>query len=359
MSFKKIILFSSAALLAACGASDDSGLTPIDQLKSRTPAVQSSAPKEKLNQLSIRQNHFTAKRCINMGNALEAEVEGSWGYTIEEPHFRAIAAAGFDTVRIPIRWDAHTQTSPPYTIDPAFFSRVTDVVTQAQRAGLGVIIDVHHYEALMENVYGETPRFLAIWKQIATYYRTAPANVYFEPLNEPIAPMTMQQANALYAKVLPIIRKDNPTRAVILGGDNWNSIDSLDKVVFPNDPYLVATFHDYGPYDFTHQGASWQENAPPLGRKWGKKSDLQELSDTYGIARRFQKRTGLPVLVGEFGVTDVTNSAERARWLRTRRQSIEHTGMSWCAWDFAGAFKSYDVNSGRWLPGIREALTGP
>lgn len=360
MNFKTIAFLSAACLFTGCGASDDSGLTPIDMLQSaEVNTGQTALPKERLSQLSTRQDYFSMKRCINMGNALEAEKEGSWGYTIKEGHFRAIAAAGFDTVRIPIRWDAHTETRPPYKIDPTFFKRVNDVVGQAQEAGLGVIIDVHHYEKLMKNVRAETPRFLAIWKQIATYYRTAPPNVYFEPINEPIAPMTMAQANALYAQVLPIIRQDNPTRAVILGGDNWNSIDSLNKVVFPKDPYLVATFHDYGPYDFTHQGATWQENAPPLGRKWGRADDLKELAATYDIAREFQKRTGLPVLVGEFGVTDVTNSAERARWLTIRRRSIEQTGMRWCAWDFAGAFKSYDVDKNQWLPGIKEALTGP
>lgn len=316
-------------------------------------------PTATLNHISVRQDYFPVRRCMNMGNALEAEVEGEWGYTIEARHFRAIAEAGMDTVRLPIRWAAHTETSPPYKINSAFIARIDEVVSQAQAAGLGVIIDVHHYEKLMENVPGETPRFLAIWEQIASHYQNAPANVYFEVLNEPIAPMTMAQANALYTKVIPVIRRTNPVRPLIMGGDDWNSIDTLDSVVWPDDPYLVATFHDYGPYEFTHQGASWMESAPPIGRRWGKADDLRELSDTYDIARRFQKRTGLPVLVGEFGVIDTASHAERVRWLTTRRRTIEYAGMSWCAWDFAGAFKTYDVNRNAWMAGMKDALTGP
>jgi len=48
-----------------------------------------------------------------MGNALEADNEGDWGYKIQARHFQYIKQAGFDTVRIPIKWDAHTQTRPP------------------------------------------------------------------------------------------------------------------------------------------------------------------------------------------------------------------------------------------------------
>ena len=46
-------------------------------------------------------------RGVNLGNALEAPREGEWGIVLEEAFFRLIAEAGFDTVRVPIRWSAH------------------------------------------------------------------------------------------------------------------------------------------------------------------------------------------------------------------------------------------------------------
>lgn len=362
------------AYLTGCGFSDDSGLAPLPPMNERPegpktphftppdnkpPSLPEKTPTATLKLKQNTPDYFPVRRCMNMGNALEAENEGDWGYRIEASHFAAISAAGFDTVRVPIRWAAHTAKYPPYKIKPSFMRRVKTVVRQAQNYGLGVIIDVHHYEALMEDVPGQTPRFMAIWQQIATEFKDAPANVYFEVLNEPITPMTMAQANALYAQVVPLIRRTNPKRALIMGGDNWNSIDSLDNVVWPKDPYLVATFHDYGPYEFTHQGASWVGNPPPLGRRWGQADDLKELMVTYDIAKRFKKRTGLPVLVGEIGVIDTAPPTDRAKWMATRRRTIEYAGMSWCAWDFGGAFKTYDVNTNRWFPGMREAMTGP
>ena len=62
-------------------------------------------------------------RCINLGNTLEAPVEGEWGFIIAESDMQTIAAAGFDTVRIPIRWSVHAADEAPYTIDAEFFAR--------------------------------------------------------------------------------------------------------------------------------------------------------------------------------------------------------------------------------------------
>src|SRR5262245_47703575 len=62
-------------------------------------------------------------RGINAGNALDAPTEGAWGPALDEAYFDAVAAAGFDHVRIPIRWNAHAAAAPPYTVDEAFFAR--------------------------------------------------------------------------------------------------------------------------------------------------------------------------------------------------------------------------------------------
>lgn len=109
---------------------------------------------------------------INMGNSLEAYPdEDSWGNPIKDEYFTLMKQAGFDTVRIPIRWSAHALTSSPYSIDSTFFSRVDHVVDTALNAGLNVIINIHHYEELMTDPEGHKERFLALWSQIATHYK--------------------------------------------------------------------------------------------------------------------------------------------------------------------------------------------
>jgi|SRR5579885_2946940 aryl-phospho-beta-D-glucosidase BglC (GH1 family) len=50
-------------------------------------------------------------RGINMGNMLEAPNEGECGLTVHEEYFDLIQQAGFDFVRLPVRWDAHAEES--------------------------------------------------------------------------------------------------------------------------------------------------------------------------------------------------------------------------------------------------------
>jgi aryl-phospho-beta-D-glucosidase BglC (GH1 family) len=68
---------------------------------------------------------------INLGNALEAPQEGDWGMVIMEEYIHEIAEAGFDAIRIPIKWNAHADYETPYVIDPAFFHRVDEIINWA------------------------------------------------------------------------------------------------------------------------------------------------------------------------------------------------------------------------------------
>ena len=52
---------------------------------------------------------------INLGNAFEAPTEGEWGVRLEKAYFDIIAKAGFNSVRIPIRWSAHAKSTPALT----------------------------------------------------------------------------------------------------------------------------------------------------------------------------------------------------------------------------------------------------
>jgi endoglucanase len=117
----------------------------------------------------LRSNQAAPKmtRGVNLGNALEAPTEGEWGVILEERYFREIARAGFDTVRVPVRWSAHAGAEPPYTIEPAFMERIDWVVDQALRRGLTVVLNVHHYEELATEPDSHRERFLSLWRQIA------------------------------------------------------------------------------------------------------------------------------------------------------------------------------------------------
>jgi len=84
-------------------------------------------------------------RGVNLGNALEAPTEGEWGVVLQEEYFDLIKQAGFNSIRLPVRWSAHALAERPYTIDPVFMKRVDWAVANALSRGLPIIVNIHHY----------------------------------------------------------------------------------------------------------------------------------------------------------------------------------------------------------------------
>ena len=210
-------------------------------------------------------------RGVNFGNMLEAPNEGEWGLFVEEIFFDKAVEAGFDHIRLPVSWTHHAAAQAPYTIDPEFFDRVEFVVDEALAHGLKVLLNDHHHDDLDANPAAETDRFLGIWQQIATRFQDRPdAMLYFEILNEPHGEFNNQPQlwNQLMVDALAVIRQSNPTRKVVVGPVFWNSVRGLETFVPPTDSNLIATVHNYEPFEFTHQGATWVDPVPPVGETW-------------------------------------------------------------------------------------------
>ncbi|MEZ5953988.1 MAG: glycoside hydrolase family 5 protein [Hyphomonas sp.] len=296
------------------------------------------------------------QRCMNMGGALEAEWEGYWGYTVRREDLETLAATGFDTIRLPVRVSAYTGTAPPYTISADLLARMDEIVGWATGLGLNIILDVHHYEALMETPGIELPRLEAIWDQLAAHYAGAPDTVMFEIINEPFGEMTPQLTNRTNEAILRRIRTTNPDRWVILGTPLWGGLDGMLKLDPPEDKRVIAGFHYYIPFDFTHQGATWMEDAPPRGAVWGTFADEKALQADFGKAAAWQRRTGVPILVGEFGVLRSVDPAQRGPWTRAVREASERNGMGWCYWDWGTEFAAWDQQQNDWVEPVRAAL---
>ncbi len=298
-------------------------------------------------------------RGINMGNALEAPAQQSWGVELRAEYFALIAAAGFTSVRLPVRWSDHAATSAPYTIHAEFFRTVDTVLGWALSNKLHVVLNMHHYHELSEHPGAHRTRFLALWKQIASHYRGAPDRVCFEVLNEPCRAMTAALWNELIPEAIQIIRATNPRRPLIIGPVEWNSMAALPQLVLPeNDRRLIATVHYYNPFAFTHQGAEWVEHMQDTrGIAWQGTSNEQAAvqADFLRVAEwaRTHKR---PVYMGEFGAYDKADMASRARWAAYVAREAERHGMSWAYWEFCAGFGVYDRAAARWRTELLHAL---
>lgn len=294
-------------------------------------------------------------RCMNLGSALEAPSEGEWGYIVRRADLVRLKEAGFDTIRLPVRWSVHTDTEAPYRIDARFLARVDEITGWAEDIGLQIIVNVHHYDAMNEDPDAHEPRLEAIWDQLSTHFVAAPETVIFETINEPHTNMSTARTDALNARLLARLRMEHPDRWIILGTAFWGNLSALEESEPSYDPKVMLTYHDYSPFAFTHQGASWTDQTE-TGVRWGTPEDVSEMMSELDKAVEVQNRTRMPVFVGEFGVYQGVPIEQRARWTRAMRTGLEDRGLGWCYWDFAGSLKVYDVETEAWLPEIKSAL---
>jgi len=298
-------------------------------------------------------------RGVNLGNALEAPREGEWGVTLQEEYFQLIKIAGFDAVRIPIRWSAHAAATEPYTIAPSFFERVDWAVDQALSRDLVTVINIHHYEEIMQNPEKHEERLLALWEQIADHYQEYPDDLLFEILNEPTDSLNSRVWNQLLTKAIRTIRKTNPGRNIIIGPANWNSIDALSGIELPpEDRHIIVTFHYYSPFHFTHQGAEWVSGSDPwLGTTWrGTALEEQAVIKDLDQAAAWAEANNRPVYLGEFGAYSKADMDSRASWTAFVARQAEERGMSWAYWEFCAGFGVFDKSRGAWNEQILDAL---
>ena len=296
-------------------------------------------------------------RTMNLGNALEAPQEGVWGLYLREEYFEKIKQAGFTAVRLPTKFSAHADQTAPYKLERTFILRIDWAIQQAKKNGLAIIVDLHHYDELFKDPPAHVERWLGLWAQIAERYKNQPESVIFELLNEPHEKLEPYW-NEYLARGLEVVRKTNPTRAVIVGPNGWNNSDQLPSLRLPDDPNLIVTFHNYTPFEFTHQGAEWwADGAKHLGTPWnGSESDKQVVVRQIEKASSYGQANNRPIFMGEFGAYNKAELQARVRWTRFTRETAEARGVSWGYWEFASGFGAFDKIRDEWRKPLLEAL---
>ena len=93
------------------------------ELTSCMPSAELKAKRAQDTRKAVQMNKLLG-RGVNLGNALDAPSEGEWGVVLKDEYFESAKQAGFDSIRLPVRWSAHSLDKPPYTIDPNFMKRV-------------------------------------------------------------------------------------------------------------------------------------------------------------------------------------------------------------------------------------------
>jgi endoglucanase len=288
--------------------------------------------------------------------ALEAPNEGDWGVTLEADDFVKAKQAGFQHIRLPVRWDNKLQNG---TIRADWMKRVTWCLDQAKANGLRVMLNVHHYGGLMADPVGQRPVFVSIWTQIAEAFKNRPdGELCFEILNEPNNKAQGEALNTLMADGLAAIRKSNPTRVVVIGHWTNNGLHIAPAFRAPSDNRLILECHCYtddagwGGH-WTHQGFNNEnKNQPWTTKEAGKKFIIDNMNAVDNWART----RNIPVHLGEFGTTVHCPQNDRMEYLSFVRSEAEKRGWSWAVWvDRSDVFGLRTKNQA-FPPHVRQAL---
>lgn len=281
-----------------------------------------------------------------------------------------IEQMGFDHCRLSIDagplvdWEREGGATP-------FMNELDKTVRTMLDHHLSVILDIHptsEYKATLFQGSAGVNSFAALWKALAAHFAPVDADhIFFEIMNEPEQndPYRWQ---GIQATVIDAIRQAAPQNTIIASGAHWSSLGDLMVLEPLADPNIVYTFHDYEPFPFTHQGATWtspevrpergipypstpEAVAPKLDQEptlagqifldtYGEdRWDAQRVENTIEFAAKWSQIHHVPVYCGEFGVHRPYAPADsRARWLHDMRVSLEKNHIGWAMWDYQGGF---------------------
>lgn len=330
----------------------------------------------------------------NLGNALDApDSETAWGNpTITPELLRAVKAAGFRMVRIPVTWTKHMGPGPGYVIDEKWLARVREVVGYARDAGLTAIINVHHDGAdgftevewlTLNDAAGKTTpendelvraRFVTVWTQIAKGFSDFGEELLFESMNEihdgygQPDPRHIEFINRLNQTFVRLVRASggkNAERHLVVPGYNTNIDHTLAGFRLPEDSTkerLILSVHFYDPYLFALMAEKHTWGAASPGRDdWGQEDHVVKQFDA--MKAKFIDR-GVPVIIGEYGATYQKGYEDYRRYYMeyVTRAAVER-GMVPVYWDNGGQnsgaenFGLFDRKSGAVLQqGMLDAM---
>ncbi len=353
---KAILITAVLSLLVNCGGGG-TNTTPLPPMEQQLDAdVQQlplpvTTPHLLTDEIEPQQAIADMAIGINLGNTFDAPHEGDWALPAQQSFILAFKEAGFKHIRIPVTWDLHTQSAYPYEIEMSFLNRVEQVIDWALAEDLYVIVNAHHESWLKEDFQNQQTRnrFDKIWMQIAAHFKTKPAKLMFEFLNEPNG-MTIAGVNQLNKRVLAIIRNENPNRLAIFSGHGFTPIDSLLATEIPDvqDTFLIGNFHSYDPWQFAGQ----------CQQSWGTEQDKSDLRQIYKRASDWAVVHQTPVMVNEFGSAkfdftqpaNVCDLSQRLSYLAEHVSLANEFGIAASFWDDGGSFSSYDRTNNSWGP---------
>jgi endoglucanase len=247
---------------------------------------------------------------------------------IAEADIQFIAAAGFNTVRVPFDYRMFVNGDAEPKFEGAGYALMDRLVGWADKAGLRVILDLHAAPGgqvgashdggsgfpLLFYVRANQDLTVRLWRNLAQRYRDEPAVLGYDLLNEPIAPhhdtnYLEQRLEPFLQRLIVAIREAGSRQVIFLNGSHWGT--TLRAFGPPFADNLVYTYHSYW--------ASPRRN-------------------TIQPQLNFRDRYNVPILIAETG--EATDD-----WIADFRTMHEAYGIGWIFWPYKNLEQTTTVAS--------------
>ena len=309
----------------------------------------------------------------------------------------ALRRTGFEFVRFAVDPGPFLQFQGAHRdrVDRILIDRVHLILS----SGLSVVVDFHpsdmHPDYTAQRLTEDASStvfqsYLHLVEHTAGLLGTLHSNnIALELMNEP--PVSQADWQPMLEATYAAARRGSRDLALVLEGGHEASAPALlemNTAPFAADPAVIYSFHYYDPYQFTHQGASWNParyladvpypaRARPLDDSLKATAALIAAADLpapqralayrdaqarledyrasdfnsrtiaadFAQVARWAKSHGIPadhILLGEFGANQTAlqsggnRAGERARWFHDVCQAAQANGFGWAVWAYRG-----------------------
>jgi endoglucanase len=247
--------------------------------------------------------------------------------------------SGIKNFRLPVTFERVAGQSAPYTIpaNHTIWRLIDSTVLWAQQMNFSLIICNHHgVDITNANATSEIPRKTSIWQQVmARYGNLNPERYFFELYNEPTNAISNANLYPITNAMINTIRSTGSQHTLIVGGNNWNSSAGLASSQKYADHDIIYTFHDYDPFEFTHQGLSFTTPPYSAARAFpiAANNDSLNLANNINLVQAWADTSGVPLMMGEFGCSTAAAATSRCNWINTIANVMKTKSMAWYYWD--------------------------
>lgn len=295
----------------------------------------------------------------------------------------ALAAAGFDHIRLPIHHKIiyHEDTR---TFREKGFERIDAFLAWCEELGIAVVLDLHTLPGAQSEDSGPSDSdgearlwtepdpyqdmTVEIWEELARRYKDHTNIIGYDLINEPVTPDEIadgaQALRDLYDRLVAAVRAIDPHHIVFIEGNYFAT--TFDKLTPPFDDNMVYAFHKYwnnpdqGSIQYlldirdTHQVPLWMGESGENSNPWY--YAMVRLMEREGIPWNFWTHKKMGTITSPWSSPRPKAFDQLTRYWSGQGAPLTQTAARAALFEMA---EHLDLDSATVIPGILPALFDP